>query len=76
MYIPARAVKELLLSKSSKIDIPQPQFHHRGSAASAQLEPAELNHYRCQMASEHFQEGLHSETRAHDPPASREESIQ
>lgn len=59
-----------------KYSIPQPQFHHRGIAASMQPELAELNHCRCQMASEHFQEDLHSGTQARDPPASKEESIQ
>lgn len=36
---------------------------------------AELNHYICQMASEHSQEGLCSVTQAHNLLASTEESI-
>lgn len=61
---------------SSEISIPQPQFHHRGTVASGQLMLAGLNHYRCQMALKHSLEDLHSVTQAHNPPTSREESIQ
>lgn len=59
-----------------KIPIPQPQFHRRGSVALAQPMLVEQNHYRCQMASEYSQEDQHSGNLTHDPPTSREESIQ
>lgn len=57
-----------------EVILPQPQFHHKGSAASAQPVHAVLNHYKCQMASTHFQEDQHFGTQAHDPPASKEGS--
>lgn len=56
--------------------IPQPQFHHTETVASATPRPAQLNHYRCQMASEHSQEDQSLVTQVHNPPTSREESIQ
>lgn len=56
--------------------IPQPQFHHRETAASAPPMLVVLNHYRCQMASEHSPEGHSSLTQVHNPPTSREESTQ
>ena len=59
-----------------KIQIPQPQSHHRETVALAQLMLVGQNHYRYQMASEHSQEVQHSENVIHDPPTSREESIQ
>lgn len=67
---------EIHCYKSVRIYAPQPQSHHRENAASAQPVLAELNHCRCQTASKHFQEGLHSATQGHNLSTSREESIQ
>lgn len=60
---------------SSECVIPQPQFHRTETVVSATLRLAELNHYRCQMVSEHSQEDQSSATQVHNPPTSREESI-
>jgi len=67
---------QLALASSYKFLIPQPQFHRIGTVASATPKLAELNHCRCQMASEHSLEDQNLVTQEHIPPTSREESTQ